>query len=179
MSKLRTSGHHPLETGGFLSFVVVADITILVILGFFATHTVRRAAELAATRAGVGGWMPVLVASTILSVLFPLIAGRLWSQVSTRYTARGISQWRFLTYRSLDWPDVVRVYYDRQGMVLEGETRAIRIIASCYRRPEQMLRVVHAHLSRGANQPARETAVGAVRATASEFQRAGAQASSA
>jgi hypothetical protein len=179
MSELQTAPDHPLNTGGY-SFSVVTDAAVLLILGYFAVHTVQKAGELlTADRASVVAWLPVVVASAIMLVVIPLIVGRLWSQLSTRYTTQGISQWRFLSYRSLDWPDVVRVYYDRHGIILEGQTRAIRIIASCYRRPDEMHRVVHAHLSSAASQTAREQLSSAARGGASELRREGSQASSA
>lgn len=157
MSKLRKLRGHPLSTGGFLSFSVCADVTILLILGYFATHTVRRSGELLGGEAvNVVAWAPVVLVGTVLLVLIPLVAGRLWSQVTTRYTSQGISQWRFLSYRALAWPDIVRVYYDRQGLVLQGRISAIRIIADFYRRPERMLGLVQAQLCCGAEQLPRQ-----------------------
>ena len=170
MSKLETLPRHSLKTGGFLSFSVVGDLSILTILGYFTAHAVRRAGALFALHTlNVAAWAPVVLASAILLVLLPLVGGRLWSQVSTRYTSQGVSQWRFLSYRALAWREIERIYYDRHGLVLEGRTRAIRILTGFYRRPEQMLGVVHAHVSSGAAQPARAQVANTVRPGPSGF----------
>lgn len=180
MSELRTERGHALDTGGFLSFSVLTDVAVLAILAFFAVQTIRRAGQLLGLPgANVVGWVPVVLGGAILLVLMPLVAGRLWSQLSTRYTSDGVSQWRFWSYRSLAWGDIVRVYYDQRGLVLEGQTRAIRIIADFYRRPQQMLGVVHAQLAGGPQQPTRALVVNALRPGASELRPGGARASTA
>jgi hypothetical protein len=180
MSELRTAHVRALNTGGFLSFSALADGAILLILGYFAVHVIGRSAELLRSdSASMIRWAPVVLGGAILLALIPLVAGRLWSQLSTRYTSEGVSQWRFLSYRALAWRDIVRVYYDRQGLVLEGETRAIRISADFYRRPEQMVSVIQSHLPSGPEQPAQELVVNACRPGHAEFQPRRARAASA
>jgi hypothetical protein len=177
MSGLRTPPGRALKTGGFLSFSALGDVAVLMIFGYFAAHIISSVGQLLGYGgASVVAWIAVVLAGAILLVFIPVVAGRLWSQLSTRYTTDGVSQWRFLSYRALAWPDILRVYYDSHGLVLEGQTRAIRIIANFYRRPELMLDVVHAHLCAGAAQPARALVANTCRPGASELPTAGVRA---
>ena len=58
----------------------------------------------------------------------------------------------------------------------EIATRAIRIMADFYRRPDQMLNIIQAHLPSGPAQPAQELVVNACRPGLAELHTAGARA---
>jgi hypothetical protein len=166
-----------LSTGGFLTVSMLGDVATLAVLGYFAVHAIRRSAELlTGNGASPVNWVPVVLGGIMLLVLIPLVTGRLWSQISTRYTTDGVSQWRFLSYRALAWSDIVHVYYDGQSLFLEGETSAVRILAKFYRRPEQLLRILHLHLTGVSVQEKRNLLVSAKRPGAGELRPGGARA---
>ena len=177
MSTRRTLHGQRLNTGGLLTFAMLGDLATLAVLGFFAVHAVLRSAELAAgAGAGLVSWVPVVLGGMVLVVLIPVVAGRLWSQLSTRYTTDGVSQWRFLSQRALAWSDILHVYCDGPVLVLEGQTRAVRILANFYRRPEQLLGILHAHLKGVSVQDRRNLLVSAKRPGAGELRAGSARA---